>query len=321
MARILLDDPAHAGGSSQLGVGSSANDGTGDPLRTGGQKLKTWASDLNAMTNELYDNIAALQALVNVLGNAHNQVTFDGANDWLTRGANVFSIDPKSLTIYADFVTPEKLDTTQYIMRAGSANIDVNCTATTMQAVFLDGNFEGPGPSVSRTMLPSTHYRVCASVQMDSVNAADDGSVKMWLSEAGAPFAQIYTKTGLAGDCPTDSTKLVYSGAAFTNFVIGRANPTTGQWFGQVSDGTKVDGAQMAFVGFWASTSRSAAYITDPSIFFFGGRDTNLSIDLTVGGRLPAPLVAFGGTQTAANWNAGTNMGTAGTFTMNGTVT
>lgn len=62
MARILLDDPAHAGGSSQLNVGSTANDGTGDDLRDGGLKLKQWATDLNAMTLELYELIDTINA-------------------------------------------------------------------------------------------------------------------------------------------------------------------------------------------------------------------------------------------------------------------
>jgi len=54
MPRILLDDPARSGGTSELEVGSSVNDGTGNPLRTGGQRLKLWAADINAMMVELY---------------------------------------------------------------------------------------------------------------------------------------------------------------------------------------------------------------------------------------------------------------------------
>lgn len=54
MARIVLDDPSRPGGSSELGIGAALNDGTGDPLRTGGAKLKLWAADINAMTAELF---------------------------------------------------------------------------------------------------------------------------------------------------------------------------------------------------------------------------------------------------------------------------
>lgn len=50
MARIVLDT-----GGSQLNIGSAPNDGTGDPIRTGGSKLKSWASSINSMTSELYD--------------------------------------------------------------------------------------------------------------------------------------------------------------------------------------------------------------------------------------------------------------------------
>jgi len=47
--QILIDD-----GATQLNVGSSANDGTGDPMRTGALKMKQWASDINDMMAELY---------------------------------------------------------------------------------------------------------------------------------------------------------------------------------------------------------------------------------------------------------------------------
>lgn len=54
MARILLDDPSHAGGSDQLLIGTVYDDNTGDKLRDGGVKLKQWAADLNTMLAELY---------------------------------------------------------------------------------------------------------------------------------------------------------------------------------------------------------------------------------------------------------------------------
>lgn len=49
MARIPLDT-----GGTLLTIGSAPNDGTGDPLRTGGATLKQWAADINTMTSELY---------------------------------------------------------------------------------------------------------------------------------------------------------------------------------------------------------------------------------------------------------------------------
>lgn len=53
-APVVLDDPAHAGGSDQIGIGSAPNDGTGDPARTAFTKLKQWAIDLNLMTAQLF---------------------------------------------------------------------------------------------------------------------------------------------------------------------------------------------------------------------------------------------------------------------------
>lgn len=51
MARIPL---------SPILVGAAANDGTGDPLRTGGQKLNQWAADINSMTSEIYADLPAV---------------------------------------------------------------------------------------------------------------------------------------------------------------------------------------------------------------------------------------------------------------------
>lgn len=59
MARIVLDTAGTA-----LGIGSSANDGTGDPIRTGASKLKQWAADLNTMTAEIYGDLPAAIQLV-----------------------------------------------------------------------------------------------------------------------------------------------------------------------------------------------------------------------------------------------------------------
>lgn len=57
MSRLLLDDPSRA---DQIGIGATANDGTGDPLRTCWQKAKQWAADLNSMTLELYNGLGII---------------------------------------------------------------------------------------------------------------------------------------------------------------------------------------------------------------------------------------------------------------------
>lgn len=53
--------------------------------------------------------------------------------------------------------------------------------------------------------------------------------------------------------------------------------------------------------------------IVDPTKFYLDG-------DVDVFGINPTPHVGFGGTQIAGDWNAGTNLGTGGNFTMNGAV-
>lgn len=51
---ILLDDPAHVGGSDNISMGSSPNTGTGDSAEVAFPKLKQWAIDLNGMVAQLY---------------------------------------------------------------------------------------------------------------------------------------------------------------------------------------------------------------------------------------------------------------------------
>lgn len=53
-APILLDDPAHRVASSQIGMGSGPNTGTGDNANVAFAKLKQWAADLNTMLAQLY---------------------------------------------------------------------------------------------------------------------------------------------------------------------------------------------------------------------------------------------------------------------------
>jgi len=61
-------------------------------------------------------------------------------------------------------------------------------------------------------------------------------------------------------------------------------------------------------------------YITDPSKFYNSAVGQPTDVDLGDDGSNPGvvPLIFFGGLQTAADWNAGTNLGTGGDFTMNG---
>lgn len=53
-APILLDDPAHVGGSDNIGMGSGPNTGTGDNADTAFTKLKQMLADLNTMHAQLY---------------------------------------------------------------------------------------------------------------------------------------------------------------------------------------------------------------------------------------------------------------------------
>lgn len=101
MARILLDDPAHAGGSDQILVGTVANDGTGDNARIAFQKVKQNLADLNSMTTELYGaNIPVIQTYASLVASypaasfqAYEAVTSDlgpcysDGNSWIPVGS------------------------------------------------------------------------------------------------------------------------------------------------------------------------------------------------------------------------------------------
>lgn len=70
--QILLDD-----GATQLNVGTTASDGTGDTVRAGGLKMKQWAADINTMNAELY---AATSGTVYSIANCPG-VALDGVTD------------------------------------------------------------------------------------------------------------------------------------------------------------------------------------------------------------------------------------------------
>ncbi len=72
--QILLDN-----GATQLNVGTTANDGTGDTMRAGALKMKQWAADLNTMNTELYaKNTGAYNLAQPVYGLALDGTTDDG---------------------------------------------------------------------------------------------------------------------------------------------------------------------------------------------------------------------------------------------------
>lgn len=245
---------------------------------------------------------------------SHTMVNFDGVNDYLRRGATVFSGNPKSLVMYADFVSQEYWDADQTIMSAGALLPELTIDSNGLMAFSCTSGVSFV--AVTSAAIPvSTHIRAVACFQGDTVHGAANGYAKLWISSGGGAFTLYSSVISDAGD----TTICDVSGA--TNFHLCTAHTALFR-FGRILDASKVDGAQVGFLGVWASTSRTGAIVTDPTIFFdpATGRDRNLSVDLTVGGVLPAPLVAFGGTQTAANWNAGTNQGSAGAFTMSGGV-
>lgn len=96
-----------------LGLGTAANDGTGDNLRAGGQKL-------NAMFQELYDRSEALSINVQS-GTAYTFV----AADALSKMVKATSASAATFTIPTNAQVPYKAGSTITLMQEGAGAVTV----------------------------------------------------------------------------------------------------------------------------------------------------------------------------------------------------
>lgn len=176
MARKQLDDAARVGGTSELEIGTSVNDGTGNPLRTGGQRLKLWAADLNAMLTELYlrDNVIHLTDW--------NGFDTTGVND---NASILNAAHSQGLTAGAPIVVPSSRETggiligstiTGEVPMIGVASGYTNYGAGRVSARFLSGITNG-SPVFSYQTGGNDETRDGFHLQNIAVEGAFTGSV------------------------------------------------------------------------------------------------------------------------------------------------
>ena len=158
MSQILLDSTSRGvttlcpDGSSQVLVGTVANDGTGDGARVGVNRIKQWAADLNTM-------LAALYAVTNT---TPISVTFDGGGVAPAVGSVAYKYVPYAATIKSATILADA---------SGSATIGVSAC--------LQSSFPGSLASIVASAVPTL---TAAQTSQDSTltgwtNAIPAGSV------------------------------------------------------------------------------------------------------------------------------------------------
>lgn len=213
----------------------------------------------------------------------HNAVTFDGASDYLYRLNNLLDglSDGTSVTV------------------AFKAFLPTNGT------VFSSGMGSADGGIFTITAAGNLLVNVASASGLQTSLVAGKTGVERtvhYIFDSAANIRKLWVDGVLSYSSTAAGT------AHWTNrndYVIGAALGGT-------------DASPTITTNFWNGTI-SFLYvlyntaITDPARFYSDG-------DVDVFGINPTPHIGFGGRQVAADWNAGTNLGSGGAFTMNGGV-
>lgn len=213
----------------------------------------------------------------------HNLVAFDGANDYLNRGA-LFTgaVDARYMTLAFKFKPMKAAGTTQNILHFGAANARITLdTANKIQMQMSAAGFGGPTITGSQATALTTGTAYTCHIAVD-FSASTAG---FWLN--GVDDIGAITLGGSPGNVTWATGGLAQTAIAASN---AGANKFEGQF---------------GFFWFTVGTT-TASYITDPTKFYSGG-DVDLGTDGT-GSGLTQPVIFFGGRNTAADWN-----GTPGT--------
>lgn len=223
----------------------------------------------------------------------HRAVTFDGVNDYLEKVTNPGLADGQFFTVVAKY--RKAAATTQRVFHCSSATsgqfsmYHTSAGVITVTAIAQSGSPATGNASVSSQSLLNSWYTVHACF-----NAAANVK-KLFVNGAQVTLG-----------IPTWTTPGSIDFSALTGMRIGEI----------FTDGQKLDG-DLAFV--WIRTGNTAdSYIDDPSKFInlTDGSAVNLGPDGSYPGAVPQ--VFFGGRQDETQWNAGTNQGSGGNFTMVG---
>lgn len=201
MARIVLDTAA-----TLLGVGSAANDGTGNPLRTGALKIKQWAADINSMTSEIYADLPAeIQLVATPL--AAGSLTVGGVTS-LEENAIIFTTSKLDVNSQAG----NQADAQRANWRLSFGQALFNVTDSADQVMALGYNVVGGGsrPNLSEIGLGlffETDYVLAGTRLSEAYFAMVGGSVNnnnrpiffQWNRVTGALIASVVHAAGALG--------------------------------------------------------------------------------------------------------------------------
>jgi hypothetical protein len=230
----------------------------------------------------------------------HNLVVFDGTNDYMAIASNPFGVAPEYFSA-AFYVQPESLAaSTNHNLLWANSQMVIRITHTTGIAYCALQNVDGA------SLIPASTVPVIAGqpnvIQIAARSATSelDSWCEVWVN--GVSSGRI---GGVAGQ----------SGGFLFN--------TYSQWglFATYAGGSKFGNAGGPAGGSaglaWITAGATAAHYITPGTY-----DFNNIRDLGVDGSAPGvtPIVFYGGKQTAANWNAGTNQGSGSDWTMQGDV-
>lgn len=221
----------------------------------------------------------------------HNMVTFDGANDYMSLASNPFPATAEYFTA-AWCINPTNFSVARQLLFANAgARVTIAATTGIPQLNFISIN----GVSLTSGTVPL----VAGQKNIVQVNA-----------RCGPTMADTYYGIIVNGVLSEEADGVGgTNGLTFSTYSAWRmfANLTPGAWF-------------LGGVGFaWLTAGDTAAhFITDPSKFYSASGDVDLGADFSSPGI--RPIVGYGGRQVAADWNAGTNLGSGSNWTMAGGV-
>lgn len=216
---------------------------------------------------------------------AHNMVVFDGTSDYLTSPSDPFGGTHSYFTAVF-IVNPTSVAAQKHFLFANSA------ARLTMAA--------GGGPAFILSGINGANI----GVSTVSLVAGQDNVVHFAAYNDGATTYASAWVDGVLGGSGSTVTATGMTFGTYTDWRLFDNVAGTGRFGGEV---------KLA----WITAGDTAAHYITPTDYDFGNER-----DLGVDGSAPGvtPIVFYGGTQVAADWNAGTNQGSGADWTMVGDV-
>lgn len=229
----------------------------------------------------------------------HNLVVFDGTNDYMTIAANPFGVAPEYFSA-AFYVQPESLaGATNHNLWWANAQMVLRIAASTGIPAAILQNVDGTSFNLSvGTQAVIAGQPNLIQVAARSATSYSDSYAEIWVNGVSSQAT---------GGSPGASGGFLFN--------------TYSQWglFATYAGGSKFGNAGGPAGGSaglaWITAGATAAHYLRKETY-----DFNNIRDLGIDGSAPGvtPIVFYGGAQTAANWNAGTNQGSGSDWTMQG---